>query len=78
MLRYLSAGESHGPALTVLVDGVPAGLPLVASEHVDPWLRRRQIPVLGSIPIVGDLFSQNITEEDSVDLLIILTAQILD
>ena len=41
-LRFLSAGESHGPALTVLLDGVPAGLPLVAAEHVDPWLRRRQ------------------------------------
>ena len=42
MLRYLSAGESHGPALTVMLDGVPAGLELLASEHVDPWLRRRQ------------------------------------
>jgi chorismate synthase len=42
MLRYLSAGESHGPALTAVLDGVPAGLALVASEHVDPWLRRRQ------------------------------------
>ena len=42
MLRFLSAGESHGPALTVMLDGVPAGLPLVASDHVDPWLRRRQ------------------------------------
>jgi chorismate synthase len=42
MLRYLSAGESHGPLLTVLLDGVPAGLPLVAEEHIDPWLRRRQ------------------------------------
>ena len=39
---------------------------------------RRQIPVLGSLPIVGDLFSRNISEEDSVDLLIILTAQIID
>lgn len=42
MLRFLSAGESHGPALTVLIDGVPAGLELIASEHIDPWLRRRQ------------------------------------
>ncbi len=42
MLRFFSAGESHGPALTVLLDGVPAGLGLVASEHIDPWLRRRQ------------------------------------
>ncbi|MDZ7800455.1 MAG: chorismate synthase [Trueperaceae bacterium] len=42
MLRYLSAGESHGPALTVLLDDVPAGLDLVAERDVDPWLRRRQ------------------------------------
>lgn len=42
MLRYLSAGESHGPTLTVILDGVPAGLPLEASQHIDPWLRRRQ------------------------------------
>ncbi len=42
MLRFLSAGESHGPALTVLLDGVPAGLRLIASDHIDPWLRRRQ------------------------------------
>jgi chorismate synthase len=42
MLRFLSAGESHGPALTALLDGVPAGLELVASRDIDPWLRRRQ------------------------------------
>ena len=42
MFRFLSAGESHGPALTVLLDGVPAGLDLVAERDVDPWLRRRQ------------------------------------
>jgi len=39
---------------------------------------RRQIPVLGSLPLIGDLFARTITEEDSVDLLIILTAQIID
>jgi chorismate synthase len=42
MLRYVSAGESHGPALTVILDGVPSGLELVASRDIDPWLRRRQ------------------------------------
>ena len=42
MLRFLSAGESHGPALTVLLDGVPSGLELVADRDIDPWLRRRQ------------------------------------
>ncbi len=42
MLRYVSAGESHGPALTIILDGVPAGLTLTTADHVDPWLRRRQ------------------------------------
>jgi len=42
MLRYVSAGESHGPSLSVILDGVPAGLTLEATAHIDPWLRRRQ------------------------------------
>ena len=37
----MTAGESHGPELTALVDGLPAGLPLLA-EHVDEHLARRQ------------------------------------
>ena len=41
MLRFLTAGESHGPQLTVIVDGVPAGLPL-SSETLDGDMRRRQ------------------------------------
>lgn len=40
-MRFLTAGESHGPALTVIVEGCPAGLPLLA-EHVDRQLARRQ------------------------------------
>jgi chorismate synthase len=39
--RFVTAGESHGPALTAVVEGVPAGLPLRA-EDVDGDLRRRQ------------------------------------
>lgn len=27
-MRYLTAGESHGPRLTAIIEGVPAGLPL--------------------------------------------------
>ncbi|MFN2581467.1 MAG: chorismate synthase [Candidatus Dormibacteria bacterium] len=42
MLRFLTAGESHGPELTVIVDGVPAGLPLDAARDIDRDLRRRQ------------------------------------
>ncbi|MBV9099767.1 MAG: chorismate synthase [Candidatus Dormibacteraeota bacterium] len=42
MLRFLTAGESHGPQLTVIVDGVPAGLALDAARDITPDLRRRQ------------------------------------
>ena len=42
MLRFLTAGESHGPQLTVIVEGIPAGLPLT-SEAIDADLRRRQM-----------------------------------
>ena len=41
MLKYLTAGESHGPTLTAIVDGVPAGFPL-AAEDIDSDLARRQ------------------------------------
>jgi len=40
-LRFLTAGESHGPALTSILDGMPAGLSLNASI-IDPELARRQ------------------------------------
>jgi chorismate synthase len=38
----MTAGESHGPELTVILDGVPAGLPIDAARDLDPDLRRRQ------------------------------------
>jgi chorismate synthase len=41
MLRFTTAGESHGPGLVVIVEGVPAGLPLLAAQ-VDEQLARRQ------------------------------------
>lgn len=40
-LRFLTAGESHGPALTVILDGLPAGLPVDATI-IDLELARRQ------------------------------------
>jgi chorismate synthase len=40
-LRFLTAGESHGPALTAILEGIPAGLALDASV-IDGELRRRQ------------------------------------
>jgi chorismate synthase len=41
MLRYWTAGESHGPALVALVDGFPAGL-TVDTAAIDHELKRRQ------------------------------------
>jgi chorismate synthase len=40
-LRWMTAGESHGPRLTALVEGIPSGLPLLA-EDIDVDLARRQ------------------------------------
>ncbi|HEY6089877.1 MAG TPA: chorismate synthase [Gemmatimonadaceae bacterium] len=41
MLRFTTAGESHGPALVSILEGMVAGLPLVAAD-VDAELSRRQ------------------------------------
>ncbi len=41
MLRFLTAGESHGPALVVTVEGMPAGLPILASDIASELARRR-------------------------------------
>jgi len=40
-IRFLTAGESHGPALVALLEGIPAGLPL-APETINRDLARRQ------------------------------------
>ncbi len=40
-MRYLTAGESHGKALTVILEGIPAGLS-VTQEDLDLQLQRRQ------------------------------------
>ena len=41
MLRFLTAGESHGKGLVVIVEGLPAGLPLSAEEIQGELARRR-------------------------------------
>lgn len=40
-LRFLTAGESHGPTVLTIIEGLPAGLPL-AAEDINPDLARRQ------------------------------------
>ncbi|MEH7482061.1 chorismate synthase [Neobacillus drentensis] len=40
-MRYLTAGESHGPQLTTILEGLPAGMPLLL-EDINEELSRRQ------------------------------------
>jgi chorismate synthase len=41
-MRYLTAGESHGPQLTIIIEGLPSQLPL-SKEKLDYELHRRQL-----------------------------------
>lgn len=41
MLRFLTAGESHGPALTVIIEGLPAGMPILVDDLGTELARRR-------------------------------------
>ncbi|HEX2719099.1 MAG TPA: chorismate synthase, partial [Gemmatimonadaceae bacterium] len=41
MIRFTTAGESHGQALVCVLEGIPAGLPLLAAD-IDADLARRQ------------------------------------
>lgn len=41
MIRYFTSGESHGPALSAIVEGMPAGVP-ITQEEINEQLRRRQ------------------------------------
>jgi chorismate synthase len=41
LMRYITAGESHGPELTAIIEGLPAGLPLTAAD-INHELARRQ------------------------------------
>jgi chorismate synthase len=41
MLRWLTAGESHGPALTAIVEGLPAGVRVTSGDIAEDLRRRR-------------------------------------
>ncbi|MBJ9979163.1 chorismate synthase [Bacillus sp. S70] len=41
-MRYITAGESHGPQLTTIIEGVPAGLSLVADDINEELVRRQK------------------------------------
>ena len=67
--RAVNTTVTVQPGQTILLGGL-----LQNSLNV----RQSRLPILGSIPLIGSLFSQTVTEEDNVDLLVIITAQIID
>ena len=42
MIRFITAGESHGKGLTVIIDGMPAGVP-ISIDFINQELKKRQI-----------------------------------
>ena len=40
-MRYLTAGETHGPQLTAIIEGMPSNLP-ISAEEINVQLHRRQ------------------------------------
>ncbi len=40
-IRYLTSGESHGPVITVIIDGLPSGIPVEVAK-IDEQLKLRQ------------------------------------
>ena len=41
MIRFLTSGESHGPELTGIIEGLPSGF-IITKEYIDNFLQRRQ------------------------------------
>ena len=46
-MRYLTSGESHGPQLTVIIEGVPANLEIKA-EDINKEMFKRQGDMVGA------------------------------
>lgn len=67
--RKVTSLISLEPGQTVLLSG------LLQNQFIET---RKQVPVLGSIPVIGSLFSKTTTEQRDTELLIIVTADILN
>jgi type IV pilus assembly protein PilQ len=67
--RSVNTTVTVQPGQTILLGGL-----LQNSLNVS----QSRLPILGSIPIIGSLFSRTTTEEDNVDLLVVITAQVID
>ena len=52
-LRFMTSGESHGPALLAILDGMPAGLPVTAQAINAELMRRQQGYGAGGVHHIG-------------------------
>jgi chorismate synthase len=66
-VRLLTAGESHGPSVTAILEGLPAGLPLAPTD-IDPDLARRQGLSASGKPYPGASPRMKL-EHDAVEIL---------
>ena len=55
MLRWLTAGESHGPSLTAVVEGMPAGVHVTTADLQDALARRRLVMAIIGFILFGVL-----------------------
>ena len=66
-VRLLTAGESHGPSVTAILEGLPAGLPLSPAD-INPDLARRQGLSASGKPYAGASPRMKL-EHDTVEIL---------
>ena len=67
--RNVSTTVSLAPGQTALLGG------LLQDEIV---VTKRRVPILGAIPVIGELFGTTSTEEEAGELLLVITAQVIE
>lgn len=67
--RAVSSTINLAPGQTALLGG------LMQNQFT---MTKRRVPVLGAIPIIGELFGSTVSEDETTDLLLIVTAQVID
>lgn len=49
MLRFITAGESHGPVLTTIIEGLPAGMPFDIEAINQALLNAKKVTVVETV-----------------------------
>jgi len=67
--RSVSSTVNLKPGQTALLGG------LMQNQYK---MTKKRVPVLGYIPIIGELFGSTSSEDETTDLLLVVTAQVID